>query len=96
MSKVQTNKDHNTAARGCTRQALRCDTTAPCACAALDKASEADEAGLQGQVKKLLECRGFMWDVLMEGEWTGCSRTILRELTAAYGPEAMLKAFEEE
>jgi hypothetical protein len=48
------------------------------------------------QVRRLLECRAFLWDVLTDGEWTGCSRGLLRKLTALYGPEKILTAFGEE
>lgn len=64
----------------------------------------ADEAGdggkpegesLRREVRGLLACRHFLWDVLLDGDWTGCARGHLRRLTARYGAEAVTRSFEE-
>ena len=51
--------------------------------------------GVQEAVDRLLGCRAFLWDVLLEGEWTGCAREQLRVLCAGYGWRALMDAFEE-
>ena len=50
---------------------------------------------LDASVQALMGCRSFLWDVLMDGGWTGCARQELRKLTALYGPLAVSQAFEE-
>lgn len=48
------------------------------------------------EVEALLGCRGFLWDILLEGRWTGCSRERLRRLCARHGAGAVAAAFEKE
>jgi len=55
---------------------------------------EAPEGGLNREVSALLGCRSFLWDVLLEGDWTGCAREHLRRLTRRYGAEAVSESFE--
>lgn len=43
----------------------------------------------------LLNCRGFLWDSLMDGAYTGCKPIILDCMVKTYGVENVLKAFEE-
>ena len=50
---------------------------------------------LAATVEALLGCRSFLWDVLTDGEWSGCARREIRKLTKVYGSEAVAKAFEE-
>ena len=52
--------------------------------------------GIDDEVRKLLECRSFLWDVLLEGRWCGCAREQLRQLGAEYGTERLLEAFEDQ
>ncbi len=53
-----------------------------------------NKIGLEAQVKTLLGCRAFLWDMLLEGEWTGCSRKLVRELVKLYGANEVSLAFE--
>lgn len=48
------------------------------------------------EVRALLGCRAFLWDVLLDGEWTGCARDEVRALCAKYGAEPVARAFERE
>lgn len=68
----------------------------PCECPALTCVTAAEPSGehLAQCVEALLSCRAFLWDVLMDGGWTGCARKRLKLLTALYGPEAVGEAFD--
>lgn len=50
---------------------------------------------LEASVQALMGCRSFLWDVLTDGEWTGCARRELRTLKTLYGVEALSTAFGE-
>ncbi|TAL16216.1 hypothetical protein EPN96_10230 [bacterium] len=64
-------------------------------CEALEEmAEERERAGLREKVEALLGCRGFLWDVLLDGEWSACSRPLIRLLVRAYGAEAVKRAFD--
>lgn len=67
-------------------------------CPALEflAAEPGSEAHLAEAVGSMLDCRAFLWDVLLDGEWTGCAAGLLRELAELYGWEKVLGAFEEE
>lgn len=66
-----------------------------CPALALVDDDSGSEEFLKNSVNALLGCRAFLWDVLMDGEWTACARERLRELTELYGSEKVGKAFEE-
>lgn len=51
------------------------------------------EETLQGQVNLALSCRSFLWDVLLGGDWTGCSAQIIRNLRDRFGTDAVREAF---
>lgn len=57
---------------------------------------EGGEEFLEETVSALLGCRAFLWDVLLDGEWTGCAAKKLRELAEIYGWEKVCAAFEED
>lgn len=58
--------------------------------------TEPGEPGhLEAAVSALMGCRSFLWDVLTDGEWTGCARRELRALKALYGNAALMDAFGE-
>jgi hypothetical protein len=64
-------------------------------CRALEEPGEDREAaGIDGEVEALLGCRGFLWDVLLDGEWSSCSRPLIRRLVRSYGAAAVKKAFD--
>jgi len=46
-------------------------------------------------VAALLDCRGFLWDVLLDGEWTNCSRRLVKSLVDTFGSERVSAAFGE-
>lgn len=72
-------------------------TPDPCfKCPALEWVEEAPGSPehLGETVNALLGCRAFLWDVLLDGEWTGCARERLRELAAVYGSERVGAAFD--
>jgi hypothetical protein len=49
---------------------------------------------LSEQVAALLGCRAFLWDVLLDGDWCGCARKHLNNLTNRYGARAVGEAFD--
>ncbi len=51
--------------------------------------------GLKEEAEALLACKSFLWDVLLEGEWSGCSRSLVRTLAKKHGPLAVKKIFDE-
>lgn len=67
-------------------------------CPALEllEADEGTEEHLREAVSALLGCRAFLWDVLLDGEWTGCAAKKLGELAGLHGWEKVCAAFEEE
>ncbi len=75
--------------------AARCDGLCPALSGRRCGDEEADAQVLASEVEGLLGCRGFLWDVLMDGEWTGCARQRLAELAARYGAERVADAFEQ-
>lgn len=62
-------------------------------CEALEELS-GEGAGLPEKVEALLGCKGFLWDVLLDGEWSSCSRPLIRLLVRSYGAEAVKRAFD--
>ena len=54
------------------------------------------DGGPEREVRALLGCRAFLWDVLLDGEWTGCARHEVRRLCERYGADAVTRAFERE
>lgn len=60
------------------------------------EAEPGSEEYLGEAVSALLGCRAFLWDVLLDGDWTGCARKRLRELSEGYGWERVCQAMEED
>lgn len=65
-------------------------------CPAVDGLAAKDVPSVEAEAEALLGCRGFLWDILLEGRWTGCARERLRRLCARHGARAVAAAFEKE
>lgn len=50
--------------------------------------------GVSREARALLGCRSFLWDVVLDGGWTGCARRHLRRMRKQHGAEAVARAFE--
>ncbi|PLX46578.1 MAG: hypothetical protein C0609_00160 [Deltaproteobacteria bacterium] len=65
-------------------------------CPLVAESATCQEVSLNDLVERLLDCRGFLWDILLDGEWTHCSRRLVRSLVDVFGSEDVSKAFGEE
>ncbi len=53
-----------------------------------------NDASLDELVEEVLCCRGFLWDVLLDGKWTGCSARVVRALCATFGSDRVAEVFD--